>query len=249
MARALRVITIQRGLDPRGFTLTSFGGAGGLHVCALADALGIRDALVPIHAGVLSALGMLVAPPGRTLTRSWMALCETLTDRDMETGLAQLAERGVHELVAEGSARPGISVTSSLDLRYQGQSHTLNLPWRGLEATIESFHVRHAELYGHRLGIPLELVNLRVRVRTPSRRLSLPTTAAVERSTPRPVRRLCAYEIADPVPVYTRDSLGAARQIEGPAVVTDPVATVWIAPRWWAQKDAVGNLWLRRRST
>lgn len=248
MARALRVITVQRGLDPRGFTLTSFGGAGGLHVCALADALGIHEALVPIHAGVLSALGMLVAPPGRTLTRSWTGTCETLTDQEVETGLELLAHRGRDELAAEGSTSPQISVATSLDLRYQGQSHTLNLPWRGLKATIESFHARHAALYGHRLGMPLELVNLRVRVRAPTRQLLLPTTTVNNLGEPRPIRRLSAYEVADSVPVYARESLDSAAEIQGPAVVTDPVATVWVAPGWWAQKDAVGNLWLRRRT-
>ena len=70
MTQALRVISVQRGIDPAGFTLTAFGGAGGLHVCALAEALGIRQALVPVHAGVLSAFGMLAAPRGRQLSHA-----------------------------------------------------------------------------------------------------------------------------------------------------------------------------------
>jgi N-methylhydantoinase A len=98
MARALRVISVQRGLDPRDFILTSFGGAGGLHVCALAEALGMTRALVPVHAGVLSALGMLVTPAGRTLTRTRLGLLAEIGDAEIEAALDHLAESGIAEL-------------------------------------------------------------------------------------------------------------------------------------------------------
>lgn len=246
MARALRVISVERGLDPRDFTLTSFGGAGGLHVCALADALGMREALVPVHAGVLSALGMLVAPPGRTLTRSWIRPLAALSDRDLGAGLAPLSTTGVAELEAEGLARSALRVEPSLDLRYRGQSFTLNLPWGGLAATLESFHRRHAEAYGHRLDLPVELVNLRVRVRAAGRPLVLPRTSVQGAGTPSPGRRWLAHGCAEPVRVYQREALAGTSQILGPALVTDPGATVWVAPGWRAGLDPVGNLWLRR---
>jgi N-methylhydantoinase A len=246
MARALRVITVQRGLDPRGFVLTSFGGAGGQHVCALADALGLREALVPIHAGVLSALGMLVAPPGRTLTRSWTGPVAASGDREVDAALALLAEGAIEELEAEGLGRRDLDVESSLDLRYRGQSYTLNLPWRGLDATTESFHERHALVYGHRLGVPVELVQLRVRVRAPARHLTLPHASPNGTGSPVPTRELTAYGLTEPVPVYAREALAGTGEISGPAVLTDAVATVWLAPGWWARADPVGNLWLRR---
>jgi N-methylhydantoinase A len=100
MARALRVISVQRGLDPRDFVLTSFGGAGGLHVCALAEALGMSRALVPVHAGVLSALGMVVTPAGRTLTRTRLGLLDGADDLEIEAALSELAESGIAEIVA-----------------------------------------------------------------------------------------------------------------------------------------------------
>lgn len=247
MARALRVISVERGLDPRGFTLTSFGGAGGLHVCALADALGTREAMVPVHAGVLSALGMLVAPPGRTLTRSWKGPLSAVTDQEIEAGLGLLAGRGVAELEAEGFERLRLRLEPSLDLRYRGQSHTLNLPWGGLATTTEAFHSRHAEAYGHRLDRPIELVNLRVRVRAPGRHMALPPKSPGGASDLTPVRRLPAYGCAEPVPVYRREALARGPRIPGPALVTDPVATAWVASGWQARLDAVGNLWLCRR--
>ncbi|MCP4040904.1 MAG: hydantoinase/oxoprolinase family protein, partial [Gammaproteobacteria bacterium] len=94
MARALRVISVERGIDPRGMALVSFGGAGGLHVCALAEALGMKKALVPIHAGVLSALGMLVAPPGRQLSRTLNGLLRELPEEIMEREFLELETRG-----------------------------------------------------------------------------------------------------------------------------------------------------------
>lgn len=247
MARALRVISVERGLDPRGFTLTAFGGAGGLHVCALAEALGIGDALVPIHAGILSALGMLVASPGRTLTRSRIAPLAALTDQEVDADLQRLAGQGIAELEAEGWGRRGLRVEPSLDLRYRGQSYTLNLPWSGHAVTAESFHRCHAEAYGYRLDLAVELVNLRVRVRAPRPDLVLPRVPTAGPSTAVPGRWLATDAWPDPLPVYAREALIGASQIAGPAVVTDAVATIWLAPGWRAHTDPVGNLWLRRR--
>jgi N-methylhydantoinase A len=247
MARALRVISVERGLDPRGFTLTSFGGAGGLHVCALADALGIREALVPVHAGVLSALGMLVARPGRTLTRSWIGPLSAAADQEIEAGLGLLAEQGVAELEAEGLDRVELRVEPSLDLRYRGQSYTLNLSWGGLAAATEAFHRGHAQAYGHRLDLPIELVNLRVRVRAPGRHMVLPHRSPAGAGNPTPARQLPAYGCARPVAVYRREGLAGGPQIPGPAMVTDSVATVWVASGWQAGLDALGNLWLCRQ--
>ena len=102
MAQALRVISVERGIDPRDYTLLAFGGAGGLHVCALADALAMRRVLVPMHAGVLSALGMLAAPRGRQLSHT---LCLPLLQQDdarLRTRLVALADQGRAELLAEG---------------------------------------------------------------------------------------------------------------------------------------------------
>ncbi|MGE5153485.1 MAG: hydantoinase/oxoprolinase family protein, partial [Bdellovibrio bacteriovorus] len=249
MARALRAITLERGLDPRGFTLTAFGGAGGLHACALADDLGIREALVPVHAGVLSALGMLVSPPGRTLTRSWITPLSALTEEGIEEGLERLARTGIEELVAEGRDPSELQVELGLDLRYQGQSYTLDLPWSGLASTATAFHRAHAEAYGHRLQVQVELVNLRARVRGAARLPVLPRVRLEGARAPRPVRRLAAYGCPEPVPVYPRETLAGAFQVQGPAVVIDPVATVWLGPGWWAHLDAVGNLRLRRDQT
>ncbi|MDN5938439.1 MAG: hydantoinase/oxoprolinase family protein, partial [Salinisphaera sp.] len=120
MAGALRVISVQRGVDPREHTLLCFGGAGPLHVCAVAEAMGMTRALVPIHAGVLSALGMLVAARSRELSRSLLAVTENLSDAELERGYAALRAGGEAELAAEGGAAADIQVRASADVRYVG---------------------------------------------------------------------------------------------------------------------------------
>jgi N-methylhydantoinase A len=244
MARALRVISVQRGLDPRGYVLASFGGAGGLHVCALAEALGMERAMVPVHAGVLSALGMLVAPPGRLLTRTWLGLLGARTDREVTEQLDELAGQGAEELAREGRRIERLQAFPSVDLRYKGQSYTLNLPWEGVSVTGDAFHRLHEARYGHRLDLPVELVNLRVRVTAPATLLELspPGTAS-----PRG-RRGSAHAVGgdQPVPVLHRVEMTCGRPVGGPAVIVDAVATTWLAQGWEARLDRVGNLQLHR---
>jgi N-methylhydantoinase A len=243
MARALRVISVQRGTDPRGFVLVSFGGAGGLHVCALAEALGMSRALVPVHAGVLSALGMLAARPGRTLTRTWGRNLGTLTDMQVAGRLADLAEEGTLALVAEGLTRQDLATEESLDLRYRGQSYTLSVPWQGVVVSAEGFHQAHLARYGHRLDLPVELVNLRARVMGPQPDLQLPHAAAPESKTRRSQAPGAGWDTE--VPTLPRAE-AQGRRLAGPAVIIDPVATTWLAPGWVAESDPYGNLLLWR---
>ena len=246
MARALRVISVQRGLDPRGYTLASFGGAGGLHVCALAEALAMRRAIVPVHAGVLSALGMLVTPPGRLLTRTWLGRLDERSDDQIERRLELLAADAIDALAREGLNPERLKVASSLDLRYQGQSYTLNLRWEGRDATAASFHRLHRERYGHRLDLPVELVNLRVRVT--GRPPSLVLERGQEEVCDHGVRHAAVTGFAEPVPVLEREALKGRELLFGPAVILDTVSTTWLAPGWSARLDAVDNLHLELRA-
>ena len=244
MARALRVISVQRGLDPRDYTLASFGGAGGLHVCALAEALGMRKAMVPLHAGVLSALGMLVTPPGRLLTQTWLGRLDERSDHQIERHLEALAAEGVAALVREGLDSARLHVASSLDLRYVGQSYTLNVCWEGRDATADAFHRLHRARYGHRLELPIELVNVRVRVRGEAPSLVL--TGAGGKIAHRGERRVSVAGCEDPVPVLERAALVGSGPLLGPAVVLDKVSTTWLAQGWIARLDASGSLLLER---
>jgi len=244
MVQALRVISVRRGLDPRDYTLTSFGGAGGLHVCALAEALGMRRAMVPVHAGVLSALGMLATPPGRLLTRTWLGRLDARSDHRIEQRLAALAAEAVAALTREGLDLAGLQTFSSLDLRYQRQSYTLNLGWEGRVATAEAFHRLHRERYGHRLDLPVELVNLRVRVTGATPALVL-TRADGEAPEPRECQ-VAVVGCEQPVPVLPRAALAHTDPVPGPALILDTVSTTWLAAGWTARPDALSNLHLER---
>lgn len=244
MARALRVISVQRGIDPRPMTLVSFGGAGGLHVCALAEALGMRQAMVPIHGGVLSALGMLTAPRGRQLSRTHRQLLGNTDETEISTLLAELqreGERSLRQELAEGEIR----VQPSLDLRYQGQSYTLNLPWHGKrEASAEAFHQQHLERYGHRLDLPVELVNLRQQIVGPTP--SLPIHAEQDAEVEAFAGLAQVYGVEGEVEVWNRAGLSQGDEIKGPALITETVATTWLAEGWVCRVDGHGNLLLER---
>jgi N-methylhydantoinase A len=243
MAQALRIISVQRGVDPRNHVLVSFGGAGGLHVCALAEALGMSRAMVPVHAGVLSALGMLTAPCARQLSRTVNGLLDHLDEADLEQQLQILAGHGRDELRAEGVDTQEIDIWFSLDLRYRGQSSTLNLAWQGKAVTEEAFHAAHEQRYGHRLEIPVELVNLRCGLHGKPPEISLPAVPGAGQGGSRVVR---VAGCAGPVPLWQRAAMGGGQEIKGPAVITETVATTWLPDGWSCRVDAVGNLLLTR---
>ncbi len=240
MARALRVMSVQRGVDPRRLTLVSFGGAGGLHVCALAERLGMRQALVPVHAGVLSALGMLAAPRGRQLSHTVISPLEALAPAELERHFDQLAQQGEAALQAEGVAPDRLARRRTLDLRYRGQAYTLNVPWDGATAaTVEAFHQAHQARFGHRLALPVELVNVRLGLFAPASSLALadvPTTPAG------PVGAAILHGLTEPAAVWARERLAAGQAIDGPALITERVSTTYLAPGWRCRVDGVGNL-------
>ncbi len=237
MARALRVMSVQRGVDPRALTLTSFGGAGGLHVCALAESLGMDRALVPLHSGVLSALGMLVAPKQRGLSRTLNQLLSEITPSAVEQLYREMAESGRTELIAEGVLDEQIMVSYSADLRYHGQNAYLNIAWGSPEQLAAKFNQRHQQRLGHVLALPIEVVNLRVKVDSevdrpqfPHPDVSPPSTSVVNDAG---------------VALWQRGELSVDQVIQGPALISDSVSTTYLAAGWCCHKDCFGHLWLQ----
>lgn len=248
MVEALRVISVQRGEDPADYTLLSFGGAGGLHVCALAEALGMRSAVAPVHAGVLSALGMLVARPGRELSHGLIRQPGQQLDGDaIETVFRDLETRAWQELALEGVDASSVECRRQADLRYLGQSHALLLDWQGIDATEAAFHDEHERRYGHRLDMQVEWVNLRVSASAPVPELVLPPLPA---ATADPVAAAYQRVVGEdsPVPVYQREALCAGQRFAGPAIVSEDVATTFIDRGWFAEVDEAGNLLLAKPS-
>jgi N-methylhydantoinase A len=223
----------------------SFGGAGGLHVCALAEALGMRRALVPVQAGVLSALGMLVAPRARQLSRTLTGELARFAADDVQQQLEALAAAGRAELLAEGVVSEEIQAEFSLDLRYRGQSSALTLAWQGVAGTETAFHHAHEQRYGHRLDVPVELVNLRCNLQGAAPPVSLPELPPAQPGAVAP-RLARVYGCGGEVPVWPRALLGSGAAFAGPALVTETVATTWLPAGWHCRVDAIGNLLLER---
>ncbi|MCW8830717.1 MAG: hydantoinase/oxoprolinase family protein, partial [Gammaproteobacteria bacterium] len=245
MVRALRVMSVQRGEDPKDYTLVSFGGAGGLHVCALADALEMQRALVPVNAGVLSALGMLAAQPSRERSRTinqCLYECDESMLRQSFDQLHQLAEKELRELVAEQK----ITTHYSIDCRYKGQSHALNLPWQEkqtLHDFEQAFHQAHEKAYGHSLDVVVELVNLRVQLNGEKPEFKLPEWQPEPQQNNNQVQLTGIEKL---VIVYQRQQLQIGQCIQGPALITEVTATTWIDAGWSAEVDRVGNLILAK---
>jgi N-methylhydantoinase A len=238
MVRALRVMSVQRGEDPGDYTLVSFGGAGGLHVCALADALQMRRALVPVNAGVLSALGMLAAEPSRERSLTINLLlkdCNTVDIEEQFRQLHQLAEEELREIAGDCAMHAQYSV----DLRYQGQSYTLNLLWDSPEELEYAFHQLHESQYGHRMEIDVELVNLRLRLLGAKTAFKLPAWRATANTLP---GTTTVYGCDEPVSVLARDCLRVDQCIHGPALITEPTSTTWVDQHWQARIDRWGNI-------
>ena len=240
MVRALRVMSVQRGENPKHYTLVSFGGAGGLHVCALADALQMQRALVPVNAGVLSALGMLAAEPSRERSITLQQVLAESDEKAIAEHYEQLRRTAEQELI-EIAGGSEMQVEYSADLRYVGQSYTLNLPWSRPDALAQAFHRLHEAQYGHRMDIAVELVNLRVRLLGEKPAFDLPEWQPTEEAQ---AGVASVYGFDEPVSVYIRNALQVDQCIDGPALVTETTSTTWIDDGWQARVDRWGNILL-----
>lgn len=242
MVQALRVISVQRGYSPQDFTLVSFGGAGGLHICELAEALNMNKALIPVHGGVLSAFGMLVAAPSREMSHTINKVFADCDDQMINQNMQLLTEQGKALMQNElGGEEPVIHY--AIDVCYKGQSFSLAVEWKSLVQAAEDFHQLHEARYGHRMQNELELVNVRVKLEGKKTQLTLPKLAPSE--APAKIDLNLAGE-KNTVSVYQREELGSAQKIVGPALVLEKVATSYIKSGWLAEVDSIGNLLLMR---
>jgi N-methylhydantoinase A/oxoprolinase/acetone carboxylase beta subunit len=235
MARAVRVMTVERGVDPRELALLAFGGAGALHAAAIADELGMSRVLVPRASGVLSAVGLIAAERRRDLVESVLLSGDGLT-RDAEV-VERLAARGREELSA-----PEAEIRAAYDLRYAGQAFELTVPGEGRpepEALRDAFDEAHEERYGYLdPDAPLELVTVRVAAALPA--AELPGSEAGE-AEPRGSREA----LFDGERVRAQVVSGVPEELTGPAIVELPEATV-VVPPGWRCSAAPGGLSMER---
>ena len=229
MERAIRVVSVERGHDPRDFALVAFGGCGGLHACEIARELGIGVVVVPEYAGALSALGMLLANRVRDYAAG------VLNRSDWEREFLRL-ERGAKKDL------PGCQLIRSADIRYAGQSYELTVPWHAA-VPAAPFHREHQRVYGYsNLESANEIVTIRVRARLAVEKPKLRSKRAPSRRAGKPAfRRIHFAGVWRDTPVYPRASLPAAK-LRGPALILDYGSTTLIPPGWSFRLDKFGGL-------
>jgi N-methylhydantoinase A len=261
IARAIRAATIERGVDPRDCVLVAYGGAGALHAISVADAIGIPTVLIPRYAGVISALGLLVADLKQEYGRTCLMLASGADLSELEVGFVQLEDRARSEMSAESDADKKVSLFRSLGVRYVGQGYELTVPIsddlspQSFAAAINLFHRRHEELYGHAtLSEPVEVVNVLVTAVVKLAPQSLLQQAIGGRPGPTAPHQvsnvICGPDgLRQSCAVYARSDLGLDTRIVGPAIVEQIDTTTFVPPAYMGKIDQFGSMIIQKQRT
>lgn len=240
MERALRAVTVQRGIDPRRYTLVAFGGAAGMHACSLAENLGMGEVFVPLDSGVLSSWGALQAATERSLVRTVrmvepsFAALRRCTDELRRGALAELRREGERRAAAQ----------CSVDVRYVGQSYEIEVPFGS--GFRDEFHRAHRRLYGHADPVhPVEVVNVRAVAVAERAPVELrPARMRRQKAQPHRFWWRGAWRAGRVLP---RDGVAAHQSLGGPLVIAEISATTVVPPGWSVRVAAGGGLLLTRR--
>src|SRR5437660_2920633 len=250
MEKAIRVVSIERGYDPREFVLVAFGGAGGLHACELAAALGIPRVIVPALPGALSAFGILVSDVVKDHSRTvlWRVSAKLpMTELEQEFAILR---RNAEKSFREEGWRGAINFRRSVDVRYRGQGYELNVPYSNTLA--EDFRREHQRRYGYSYdNRELELVTLRLRakIRTSQAKIS-PGSARKAQAAQKQKRKKAPVLFEGKkfdTSVYDRDVIPIGKRYSAPAVVTEYSATTVVSPGRSFWLDRAGNLMIAVR--
>jgi N-methylhydantoinase A len=243
MEKAIRVVSIERGYDPREFTLVAFGGAGGLHACELAEALGIPRVVVPALPGALSAFGILVSDVVKDYSRTVLwRVADKLPSDALNKEFATLRKNSEQDLRAEGW-KGALRHALSIDVRYRGQGYELNVPYS--PKLIESFRGEHQRRYGYGYpGREVELVTLHLRTTLGSPQVGLDADRGTKRTKADSAEAGTVIFTGKKTRTAIRDreQLRAGKNNRGPAIVTEYSATTVVPPGKRFQSDRAGNL-------
>jgi N-methylhydantoinase A len=246
MEKAIRVVSIERGRDPRQFALVAFGGAGGLHACALAEALSIPQVIIPAFPGALSALGILASDVVKDYSRTVLwRVSKEIPHHRLRSEFSALQRRATKSF-REESWQQSPKFHRSVDLRYRGQGYELNIPLR--KNLLRDFEQEHQLRYGYtHPGREIELVTLRIRATLKSKPVQVGPEASLSR------RTLGGETSSAEAPVvidgkklktkiYSRDHLKPRRRYSGPAIVAEYSATTVVPPKKTFYLDRASNL-------
>ena len=257
MERAIRTISLERGYDPRRFTLAPFGGAGPMHSCELAEELGIPRVLLPTHPGILSALGVAIADVVKDYSRTVMLRGDDIDRARLEEEFHGMESQARAELRREGLPAEGMTGRRFLDARYVGQSFelTIDYPAAGRRdnlrrAIANSFYQAHLQRFGYAdRAEAVEIVNLRLKLE-----LAMPKPDIAPETPGPPDASAALLETAEvvfregplPTALYDRELLRCGQRIEGPALLLQLDTTIVIPPGWGGTVDPWGNVILER---
>jgi N-methylhydantoinase A len=255
MAKVLRIVSVERGLDPRDFALMAFGGGGPMHACALADDLGMRRVIVPRYPGLFSALGLLAADVRATFSRSLVALLDATTLATATRAAATLTDEARAALRDQGVADAAIRIVVELDVRYRGQSFDLTVPFDGDAATIAgAFHQRHERRYGYASrDEAVELATVRVTAigsagAQPHTAIGGAGVRGAAAAAQIGTRRVWDAGSFVEATIYDREKLVTGSTFDGPAIIEQYDTTSWIPAGWHALADAAGNVIVEKRA-
>jgi N-methylhydantoinase A len=249
MEKAIRVVSIERGRDPRHFALVAFGGAGGLHACALAEALSIPTVIIPAFPGALSALGILASDVVKDYSRTvLLRVAKEIYSAQLDREFSKLKKIAAEDFRRE--SWPGsVNYARSVDLRYRGQGYELNLPFT--KNLFKDFQQEHQRRYGYTYSNrEIEIVTLRLRAIVKSPKLEIATDHAGT-ATNRPVKQRLTIPSAPRIffegkklkaKIYSREDLVPGKKYSGPAIVTEYSATSVITPAFRFYLDVQGNV-------
>lgn len=253
MLGALRVITVQRGLDPREFGIVAFGGAGPLHANAMAELLGCYPVLVPTNPGVLCALGFLEADFRNEFVQTYIRSTKGLDPAQIWSRFGELEAKAQEWLTEQEVSDADASITFALDLRYEQQGFEVavdvsaaDVRAKGdLSRTLADFHDIHERLYGVRFHVPVELVALRVVARgatPPVDEAPLATAGGDVKAAILETRPAYFNGAWHDTPHYDRGKLGVGARVEGPAIIRQYDTTTVLIPNHYAEIDSHGNI-------
>jgi N-methylhydantoinase A/oxoprolinase/acetone carboxylase beta subunit len=245
MAEAIRLVSIGRGIDPRGYALLPLGGGGPMHGCALADDLGITTIIIPAHPGVLSAAGLLGAPVEHEVSAAFPHPLSALAPAALDLALREIDARCGALMRAEKVA--DAEIRHFVDVCYIGQSYHLEVPLISHDAATiyDAFLAAHARVYGHSTRVPAKIVNLRTVHRALGGVVAIGSTS---RTTPRDpgMRTIRTATGSMSGAIWDRDAFGPETVVPGPAIIEQTDTTTLVEPGWSARLTTGGALLLER---
>ncbi len=240
MAKTLSIVSVERGRDPRDFTMLAFGGAGPLHACDMAEDLHISEIVVPVHPGLFSAYGLLTGDMVRIFSSPVMK-----TDLDIKEQIETLRTRAIAGLREDGLSTSALK--EFVEMRYQGQSYEIVLPYSENTEMRKAFDMKHKELYGYSSNDPVEIINIRVHAIAKVEKVRPPVSDVESAPAKSDVSRGASFAGKfEEVPVYIKENMHSGNHGTGPCIIEEYDSTTTVNRHWSFVIDQYGNTRMKK---